>query len=274
MIAATDRPWNSATTLYIARKIQAFAAERSAPLKVLNMGCGGAITTQALHPDGYDQYGYDIALNKSVVYPVVSKLYPDDYQERFIQSVDERTIPFADNTFDVIFANQVFEHVRFMDRMFEECARVLRPEGMLIALFPFASVPIEFHLKIPFAHWIPPGQARVNYLRPFYALGLRPKEAGKNSYESAVYWEQYMRDFTYYRLKNEVVMLMEYYFERWEDDTAAYIEARRDLCDVNPTLKLKLLKAFLEHFPHKPLLYYLVGNYFGATLAMRCPRKK
>jgi ubiquinone/menaquinone biosynthesis C-methylase UbiE len=173
----------------------------------------------------------------------------------------------------VIYANQVFEHVRFIDRMFEECARVLRPGGMLITLFPLATVPIEFHLKIPFAHWIPPGKARIHYLRPYYALGLRPKEKGLTAYQSAEYWEQYMRQYTYYRLMNEVVMLAEHYFEAWESDTDAYIQARRDMSAAFPTIKQKLVKAFLDYFPHKRLLNYLVSHYFGATLVMHHPRK-
>jgi SAM-dependent methyltransferase len=272
MITATERPWNSATTLYIARKIAAIAAERPAPLKVLDMGLGAAGITEQLHGYGYDQYGYDVSVNRGVVIPVVSKLYPDDYEDRFRESPDERTIPFDDNQFDVIYANQVFEHVRFMDRMFEECARVLRPGGVLIALFPLATVPIEYHLKVPFAHWIPPGKTRINYLRPFYALGLRPK-AGRTVYESAVYWDRYMQEFTYYRLLNEIAMLMDYYFESWEMDTEGYIQARRDLSALSPSFKHKVVKGVLEYAPQR-LLNYLITNYFGATLVIKNPRKK
>ncbi len=272
MITATERPWNSATSLYIARRVQAFAATRTEPLKVLDMGFGAATITELLHGYGYDQYGYDISVNKGVVYPVISRLYPDDYEDRFRQSPDERTIPFADNQFDVIYANQVFEHVRFIDRMFAECARVLRPRGILITLFPFATVPIEFHLKIPFAHWVPPGNMRVNYLRPYFALGLRPKDAGKSAYETAVSWEKYMRKDTYYRLMNEVAMLAEYYFESWEVDTAGYIQARRDMSALSTRFSHKVLRTLLERTPQK-FLNYVITHFFGATLVMQNPRK-
>jgi SAM-dependent methyltransferase len=272
MITPTERPWNSATTLYIARKIQQFAATRSEPLKVLDMGCGAANMTELLHGYGYDQYGYDISLNLGVVYPVVSRLYPDDYKTRFVQAPDERTIPFADDQFDVIYANQVFEHVRFIDQMFAECARVLRPGGMLIALFPLASGPIEFHVRVPFVHWMPPGPLRVHYLRAFFALGLRAKEAGKSAHEMAVHWENYLRQYTYYRYLNEVAMLAEHYFERWEMDTAGYIQARRDLSALSRRSSHRALKMILDYTP-EPLLNYLISHYFGATLVMRSPRQ-
>jgi ubiquinone/menaquinone biosynthesis C-methylase UbiE len=66
----------------------------------------------------------------------------------------EREIPFESQMFDVIYANQVFEHVRFLDRMFEECVRVLKPGGTLITLFPVATYPLEVpsgaHISIRF----------------------------------------------------------------------------------------------------------------------------
>jgi SAM-dependent methyltransferase len=273
MITATERPWNSATSLYIARRVQAFAAQRTEPIKVLDMGCGAANITEYLHDYGYDQYGYDVSLNKGVVYPVVSKLYPDDYKERFLESPDERTIPFADNQFDVIYANQVFEHVRFIDKMFEECARVLKPNGILITLFPLATVPIEFHAKIPFAHWFTPGKQRINYLRIFYALHLRPKTSGKNAYETAVIWDKYIQHETYYRFKNEITMLADHYFESWDDDTAGYVQARRDMSELSSRFSQKLVKSVLTNTP-QGFLNYMISHYFGATLVMHNPRKK
>jgi ubiquinone/menaquinone biosynthesis C-methylase UbiE len=92
---------------------------------------------------------------------------------------NEQLIPFEDNTFDVIYANQVFEHVKFFHSMISECSRVLKPKGILLANFPLATYPIEAHIKIPFAHWLPPGDLRTRYLYFFLRFGLETKTTSK-----------------------------------------------------------------------------------------------
>jgi SAM-dependent methyltransferase len=47
-------------------------------------------------------------------------------------------LPFADDTFDVVTSYDVFEHVHELDKVFDECMRVLKPGGRLLAVFkPF-----------------------------------------------------------------------------------------------------------------------------------------
>ncbi|MFN8376373.1 MAG: hypothetical protein U0694_26315 [Anaerolineae bacterium] len=162
--------------------------------------------------------------------------------------------------------------MRFWITLFEECARVLRPGGILITLFPLATVPIGFHAKIPFAHWLPPGNVRINYLRAFYALHLRPKNIGKSAYETAVIWDGYIRYDTYYRFENEIAMLAEHYFESWESDSMGYVQARRDLGALSPRFSQKFVNAVLTHTPQR-FLNYAISHYFGATLVMHNPRK-
>ncbi|MFT3927625.1 MAG: methyltransferase domain-containing protein [Myxococcales bacterium] len=50
---------------------------------------------------------------------------------------DGRSFPFADGSFDSVFASQVFEHVFNPEEFLSEVARVLRPGGSLILTLPF-----------------------------------------------------------------------------------------------------------------------------------------
>jgi SAM-dependent methyltransferase len=46
------------------------------------------------------------------------------------------SLPFADESFDLICSNDVFEHVEFLDLCLQECWRVLAPGGSLFAVMP------------------------------------------------------------------------------------------------------------------------------------------
>ena len=54
-----------------------------------------------------------------------------------IQHEDLENLSFADNSFDLIVSNDVFEHVPHPEKAFKECFRVLKENGTMIATFPF-----------------------------------------------------------------------------------------------------------------------------------------
>jgi len=56
-------------------------------------------------------------------------------------------LPFADETFDLVTSYDVFEHVHELDRVFDECMRVLKPNGRLLAVFPPFYHPGGSHLE-------------------------------------------------------------------------------------------------------------------------------
>jgi len=145
---------------------------------------------------------------------------------------DQRSIPFETDFFDIVYANQVFEHVKFLDCMFGECARMLKPDGALLINFPLATHPIEGHLKILFARWIPPGNLRIQYLRVCYALRLGKKEKSKPALEAAKDADCYLRGRTYYRFFNEIIAVGGYWFESVEGETSQLIKAKADIMDA------------------------------------------
>jgi SAM-dependent methyltransferase len=56
-------------------------------------------------------------------------------------------LPFADDTFGLITSYDVFEHVHELDKVFDECIRVLKPGGRLMAIFPPFYHPGGSHLE-------------------------------------------------------------------------------------------------------------------------------
>lgn len=66
---------------------------------------------------------------------------------KFKQAYGEN-IPFENNQFDAILSFDVFEHVQNLKSTLNECYRVLKPQGKLIAVFPSYYQPIEHHLGL------------------------------------------------------------------------------------------------------------------------------
>jgi GT2 family glycosyltransferase len=56
-----------------------------------------------------------------------------------IRHEDVMNMSFEDNSLDLIVSNDVFEHVSDPNKAFAECARVLRPGGVMLATMPFHS---------------------------------------------------------------------------------------------------------------------------------------
>jgi SAM-dependent methyltransferase len=56
-------------------------------------------------------------------------------------------LPFPDETFDVVTSYDVFEHVHELDKVLDECTRVLRSGGRLLAIFPPFYHPTGSHLE-------------------------------------------------------------------------------------------------------------------------------
>jgi|GEM_PF-733497 len=65
---------------------------------------------------------------------------------RFVQSAGEH-MPFADESFDIITAYDVFEHVEDPEKCLQECKRVLRKGGQLLLVFPPYFHPLGTHLE-------------------------------------------------------------------------------------------------------------------------------
>jgi SAM-dependent methyltransferase len=66
-------------------------------------------------------------------------------QLQFVVAAGE-SVPFADNSFDLVTSYDVFEHVENLADVLAECRRVLKPGGALYAVFPPFHHPTGSHL--------------------------------------------------------------------------------------------------------------------------------
>ena len=65
------------------------------------------------------------------------------------------SVPFKDNTFDLIICNHIYEHVPDAQKMFDEIYRILKKDGICYLSAGNKYNIIEGHYKLPFLSWLP-----------------------------------------------------------------------------------------------------------------------
>lgn len=105
----------------------------NAALRLLDFGCGTAYMLKEvvkIRPD-YHVYGVDIS---SRGLSVARRRVP---LGKFRLVSDNQHIPFPSNSFDIILALDVLEHLYDTKMAFAQLARVLKPNGVLIVTVPY-----------------------------------------------------------------------------------------------------------------------------------------
>lgn len=190
----------SANYEYLVAQIGVLGVPRGC--RVLDYGCGAGEVVQIAVRAGYDAHGVD------VFYEGGSYRADADRAGLLggrILEIQNGTIPHSDAQFDVVVTNQVLEHVADLDSVIAEISRVLKPGGLMLALFPSREVWREGHVGVPFLHLIP----RESKSREFYALLVRSAGFGFNKGDKsrrqwakdAVAW---VDTYTYYRSWSEI----------------------------------------------------------------------
>ncbi len=167
------------------------------PVRIVDMGCGSGSMMAFLHAAAaclapalpIEVHGFDVSDARvqrgdffAATRERLAKAHPEvDWSDRLRLVTSDDDWPYEPGFFDVVLSNQVMEHVRDHGRVLRNIARVLGPEGFSAHLFPLASSWIEWHLKMPFAHWIDNGDVLEAYIRCASWLGLGT-------------WRRYCRD--------------------------------------------------------------------------------
>lgn len=109
--------------------------EQNEKAKVLDIGCAdGSFSRQVADRIGVEQI-YGVEISPRYVYEACKKgVYV------VLGDVD-RGLPFKDDSFDIVFSNQVLEHVNSTDDFIKECYRVLSNGGICIASTPNLASP-------------------------------------------------------------------------------------------------------------------------------------
>jgi hypothetical protein len=90
---------------------------------------------------------------------------------------DGRALPFADQSFDIVYSNSVIEHLGTRERQ-EEFAREIQRVGRTYYVqTPNRWFPFEPHLITPFVHYLPHRWQRAVYPYTVWGLVFRPTPA-------------------------------------------------------------------------------------------------
>lgn len=76
-------------------------------------------------------------------------------KSNFIFLVSNESLPFKDNSFDIVISNHVIEHVTNNKLHLNEIYRVLKKNGIMYLATPNRLWPWEVHYKLPLLHYLP-----------------------------------------------------------------------------------------------------------------------
>ncbi len=94
--------------------------------RILDLGCGGGVLSEALAYEGAHVIGLDA--EESVIVTAKAHAHPADLHLEYICSPIET---YVSSTFDVITCMELLEHVEDIESIIIHAARLLKPEGLL-----------------------------------------------------------------------------------------------------------------------------------------------
>jgi SAM-dependent methyltransferase len=103
---------------------------------ILDVGCGLGMYTEALSRCSGQAYGVEVELERAV--------QASSRAAGVVQAVGE-DLPFASDTFDLVFSHEVLEHVTDDRRVVREMVRVTRPGAYIVTFAPNRLWPWETH---------------------------------------------------------------------------------------------------------------------------------
>lgn len=175
------------------------AADKIKPAKgdLLDVGCGKGDMVQLATERGWRSQGIEFFGHGSGT-NIRSVLTERGLLGANVSEYDGVTFPFANESFDIVLSNQVFEHVPDLDRILSEVSRVLRPGGALICTFPYQDAIREGHSNVLFAHWFPKSRFRVAWLFLFRCFGVGRLKGKRTRLQWANFFNDWLAENTFY----------------------------------------------------------------------------
>ena len=192
--------------------------------RILDFGCGAGEIVKNLIDLGIDAYGCDMTegatMMKNTVFPVGAS--NDDERLKLI-TLNPYRLPFADNFFDAVISNQVFEHVQDYDLALAEISRILKPDGCCLHIFPPRWSLIELHVLMPFC-----GVIQNKYWIMFWALlGIRNQfQKGKSAKEVTKLNMDYLASSTNYPSGKNIELSFRKHFSQFLFSEKEFLKTR------------------------------------------------
>jgi SAM-dependent methyltransferase len=177
------------------------SAPRNATISVLDYGCGAGEIVSALRKKQIDAFGCDVFYAGGDY----STSVQDWMRDTIIRKIEDGTIPFPTNSFDIVINNQVMEHVENLDLALSEINRVLKPGGKVLSMFPHKGVWREGHCGIPFLHrFSRQSHARIYYAFLFRVLGFGHNKGAKGCLQWSKDICDWLDKWTWYRHLDDI----------------------------------------------------------------------
>lgn len=173
-----------------------------ADFRLVDWGCGRGKLVLWLRERGYDAIGVDIDpapfANGADLFR--RKGHPP---ERCLYGLGPSgSAPVADSSVHFITSWQALEHVRDLDAVATEWARITMDRGRGFHIYPAHHRLVEPHLFMPFVHWLPKNAARRLAIELFVLVGVEPgwwPDGRVPRSEMARRYYEYSINDTYYR---------------------------------------------------------------------------
>lgn len=114
-------------------------------LNIVDVGCGNGDEVFHFIQKGYNAFGCDFRFKsgshvESLQASKRLKVIDSDYR-----------LPFPDHFADIVYSNQVVEHVKDIEGFFSEIKRISKSDGIGVHCYPSINRIIEPHIKVPLA---------------------------------------------------------------------------------------------------------------------------
>jgi len=240
---------------FILDQVRRRAGERAA---VLDFGCGQGEFVALARREGLDAQGCDwYAGPWAWLFDDVKK--NPALRDHIRQIAPDGRLPFADARFDAVTSNMVFEHIADFEQSVSEIARVLKPGGLFVALFPSRELWFEQHVGLPLAHRFP----RPGYFSAAHRLGLGWQREGLSRDAWVARSIASMREEVAYRPAREAEALFGRAFEIEERAEPDWIRYRVAHSRLKPLARLAAPRAL------DPLLRFLCRHLATMVLVLR-----
>lgn len=157
-------------------------------IRLLDVGCGDGKMLSTLikelptkNPEVlFEFYGLDVADSlvqkdgyfKNTIDLLSSNMPAVNWQDHLKLITSKDQWPFSDNFFDLIFSNQVMEHVFDQNLLLNEIHRTMQPDGYSFHQYPLRHYIYEGHLFIPFVHKFNSWTTTYHWIRWASFLGI------------------------------------------------------------------------------------------------------